>query len=221
MERHWRFCQNKHGFLNIGSTSIIPEAKILSVMHLNGMRWKTEECLGFSSLFPTWGTRCFMYLSVAYMYMFWNWCIYMNTNVDSCRYTNGTTTFTYEYDIHGTVSQILSSHFPCPFLSISQWHRRVLRLGSECLHRWETPGQHHGWTHTGPGWVQSLGQLITYRTLLVCRPMNSFSFSTQLLPIIAEQLWSWHAKTLLIKMSAVCAYGHNAIIILSGCWLIG
>ena len=121
-------------------------------------------------------------------YMFWNWCIYMNTNVDSCRYTNGTTTFTQEYDIHGTVFQIQFSHFLCPFLSISQWHWRVLRLGSEFLHRWETPAQHHGWTHTGPGRVTVTGAAHHIRMLLVCGPMNSFSFFTQLLPIIAEQI---------------------------------
>ena len=56
-------------------------------------------------------------------------------------------------DIHGTVSQILSSQSHSPPPSISQWHQRVLRPRSEYLHRWETPGQHHGWTHTGPGWV--------------------------------------------------------------------
>ena len=91
----------------------------------------------------------FSHVMAALMYMFWNWCIYRNTNVDSCRYTNGTTTFTHEYNIHGTVYQIQSSQFLCP-LSVSQWHWRVLRLGSEFLHRWETPGQHHGWRHTGP-----------------------------------------------------------------------
>ena len=57
-----------------------------------------------------------------------------------------------EYDIHGTGSRILSSQFHCPSASASQWHQRVLRLGSGCPHRWGTPEQHHGWTHTAPGW---------------------------------------------------------------------
>ena len=43
--------------------------------------------------------------------------------------------YTNEYDIHGTVSQILSSQFLCPSLSVSQWHQRVPRLGSGCPHR--------------------------------------------------------------------------------------
>ena len=55
------------------------------------------------------------------------------------------------------------------------------------------------------GGSQSLGQLITYRMLLVCGPMNSFSFSTQLHPTISEQLHEATIiltyKTLLIKIS--------------------
>ena len=63
------------------------------------------------------------------------------------------------------MSQILSSQFHCLSVSVSQWHQRVPRLGSECLHRWETPGLHHGWTHTGPGWVRGWGRL-EYRHLV-------------------------------------------------------
>ena len=76
------------------------------------------------------------------------------------------------------------------------------------------------------GGSQSLGQLITYRMLLVCERMNSLSFSTQLLPIIAEQLrmtqlQSWHTKHYRLRcQSYICGYGHNDIL-LSGCWLIG
>ena len=64
-----------------------------------------------------------------------------------------------EYDIHGTGSRILSSQFHCPSASASQWYQQVLRLGSGCPHRWGTPEQHHGWTHTAPG---SQGERITY-----------------------------------------------------------
>ena len=64
-----------------------------------------------------------------------------------------------EYDIHGTGSRILSSQFHYPSASTCQWHKRVLRLGSGCPHRWGTPEQHHGWTHTAPG---SQGERIIY-----------------------------------------------------------
>ena len=56
-----------------------------------------------------------------------------------------------EYDIHGTGSRILSSQFRCPSASTCQWHQWVLRLGFGCPHKWGTPEQHHGWTHTAPG----------------------------------------------------------------------
>jgi len=56
-------------------------------------------------------------------------------------------------NVHGIESRILSSQVHCLSALASQWHQQVLRLGSGCPHKWGTPEQRHGWTHTVPGWV--------------------------------------------------------------------
>ena len=129
--------------------------------------------------------------------MFWNWHIYRNTNADSCRYEPPLSLMSMTY-----MELCLKSSPPTFSVLLFQslngtgefWGRDLSVSTGERLQ--DSIMDEHILVLGGS---QSLGQLITYRMLLVCEPMNSLSFSTQLFPIIAEQLrmrqlQSWHTK---------------------------
>ena len=159
-----------------------------------------------------------MYLSVLCIYMFRNWCIYRNTNMLTAA---------------GTLME--------PLLSLMSMTYMELCLKSSpptfsvlFFQFLNGTGEFWGWDlsfSTGErlqdsimdehvlilGGSQSLGQLITYEFISLFHPTppyNSWAITHEATTILTH-------KTLQIKMSAVCAYGHNAIILLSGCWLIG
>ena len=190
MERDWIFCQNKHGFLKIGSTCIIPRGQN-TISH--AFKWyevKNRGEVGFFISISNMRDEMF-YVLVCPMH-------------DICSETDAFT-WTLMLTAAGTLMELLLSLKSMTYMELcfksssptfsvlffqflngigESWGRDLSVSTGERLQ--DSIMDEHilvlCW------WVTVTGAAHHIRMLLVCGPMNSFSFFTQLLPIIAEQI---------------------------------